>query len=249
MEGEKNKAPQTHLDAHWPFLLCCPFLRAVPPPAPFPPVNGSVWQKAKSWCVTHSLTITAHYHCGHSCRPCFKASFKKTDIWDIKEWDAPCLLCHLQDQRPPEMERAHNIIHANPFISSVSMSSMLRGAARMIKQINWKSSDCVHLLSSRSSDSSWTLMVKNKYHYYYHHLLLSLSSPVYMQDSGWAKEPDAHLNRWVTYLWKKKPDRFAWNYVKRQKPLLLPGAPYLHPGRGVPPLPKAWHKWKGTHMD
>lgn len=117
--------------------------------------------------------------------------FQQTYIWDIKEWDAPCLLCHLVDQRPPEMERAHNIIHANPFISSVSMSSILRGAARMIKQINWKSSDCIHLLSTSASDSSWTLMVKNKY-YHYHHLLLSLlllSSPVYMQDLGWAKEP------------------------------------------------------------
>lgn len=108
------------------------------------------------------------------------------------------------------------------------MSSIFRGAAHTIRQLNWKSSGCIHLLSSRASHSPQTLMI-NKI------IMVTRLFSTGILD----------IDRKGLCL----KGRFSEGCVKRQRPWILPGALCLHLGRGVPPLPITWHKWKGTHMD
>lgn len=107
---------------------------------------------------------------------CFRASVLNTRSGQI-ERDAPCPLCHLAAQHPPGKKRlrAHNIIHANPLISSFSMS-MLRGEMDTLEKA------CIHLLSSRASDSSWTLMIKEK---------KKPLTCLCLQDISWRQKPKA----------------------------------------------------------
>lgn len=74
---KKAKAPWTHLDTHWPVLLCCPFLQAVPPPAQCPPVNDSVEQKTKPWLCNSCRAIVML--CIHVFPP-FESLFKNTHL-------------------------------------------------------------------------------------------------------------------------------------------------------------------------
>lgn len=118
------------------------------------------------------------------------------------------------------------------------MSRMLSGAAHMSRQINWKSSGCIHLLSSRASDSPRTLMIKK----------IKIITCLYTKFKLNRRTKDAHCalklvsseGTWLLCL----KGRFGEGHVKRQRPWILPGALCLHSGRGVPPLPITWHKWK-----